>query len=160
MEDEKEYTGQYSNAYDLSINSKEYLNTDNNYQRDDFNWKSQNYNLKNQLDDNEAYYVHYYRSDNIDEPEIYNNILTPTNKQSGLEDIKNNEQNINNNQNNKQFSNENWEENKENVIYGLTIMKKLLYMLHDYSRLFFKWTINKINYLMENVEIQNTNFRN
>lgn len=49
---------------------------------------------------------------------------------------------------NKQDEHETWAENQENI-NRYKIIKKLLYVLHDYVSFAFDWLINKINYKME-----------
>lgn len=46
-------------------------------------------------------------------------------------------------------------ENSERIIYGYNAIKKILYMLHNYTSSIFNFIINKINYRMEQVSSRN-----
>lgn len=48
-----------------------------------------------------------------------------------------------------QNRNESGLKDKESIINGYNMMKRILYALHDYGSLVFNWIINKINYQIE-----------
>lgn len=79
--------------------------------------------------------------------------------QNGLEFVKNDSGSQNgfdfkNNQNT-QFSDDSGSHTQkaDNILVGYKLIKKVLYMLQDYTSLSFNWIMNKVNKQMEQVEL-------
>lgn len=83
--------------------------------------------------------------------------------QNGLEFVKHDDSYNSGSQNgfdfkgnqNTQFSDDNGSQTQtpDNILVGYKLIKKILYMLQDYTSLSFNWIMNKVNKQMEQVEL-------